>query len=174
MVTEWISDFQAAHWQPDEDVVFDVLCGDFNFDNCSPGGFFFQKNVFLKKSFLLSWCELSEFAVFFLSSIFGSWRWREGAESLSLRAIQRSLQSGSRERKALGHRCGPLYFSSLIFSHFLPFFSFLTSLQQEMCERFLMMSLNEIFVFKGTLLEQPTLYEDDIITPENLQKYVKF
>lgn len=50
MVTEWISDFQAAHWQPDEDVVFDVLCGDFNFDNCSPGVFFFQKNVFKKKS----------------------------------------------------------------------------------------------------------------------------
>lgn len=37
MVTKWISDFQAAHRQPDEDVVFDVLCGDFNFDNCSPG-----------------------------------------------------------------------------------------------------------------------------------------
>lgn len=43
-----------------------------------------------------------------------------------------------------------------------------------MCERFLMVWLNEIFVFKGTLLEQPTLYEEDIITPENLQKYVKF
>lgn len=36
MVTKWIRDFQEAHWQPDEDVVFDVLCGDFNFDNCSP------------------------------------------------------------------------------------------------------------------------------------------
>lgn len=42
-----------------------------------------------------------------------------------------------------------------------------------MCERFFMLSLNAIFVFKGTLLEQPTLYEDDIITPENLQKYAK-
>lgn len=37
MVAKWIGDFQAANRQPDEDVVFDVLCGDFNFDNCSPG-----------------------------------------------------------------------------------------------------------------------------------------
>lgn len=37
MVTKWISDFQANNKEPDEDVVFDVLCGDFNFDNCSPG-----------------------------------------------------------------------------------------------------------------------------------------
>ncbi|XP_053700056.1 sphingomyelin phosphodiesterase 5 isoform X2 [Synchiropus splendidus] len=36
MVTKWIGDFQAANKLPDEDVVFDVLCGDFNFDNCSP------------------------------------------------------------------------------------------------------------------------------------------
>ncbi|XP_006801449.1 sphingomyelin phosphodiesterase 5 isoform X2 [Neolamprologus brichardi] len=36
MVTKWIAEFQAANKQPDEDVVFDVLCGDFNFDNCSP------------------------------------------------------------------------------------------------------------------------------------------
>ncbi|XP_035527492.1 sphingomyelin phosphodiesterase 5 [Morone saxatilis] len=36
MVTKWIGDFQAANKHPDEDVVFDVLCGDFNFDNCSP------------------------------------------------------------------------------------------------------------------------------------------
>ncbi|KAF7669466.1 hypothetical protein LDENG_00186410 [Lucifuga dentata] len=36
LVTKWISEFQAANSQPDEDVVFDVLCGDFNFDNCSP------------------------------------------------------------------------------------------------------------------------------------------
>uniref|UniRef100_A0A3B4AD53 sphingomyelin phosphodiesterase n=1 Tax=Periophthalmus magnuspinnatus TaxID=409849 RepID=A0A3B4AD53_9GOBI len=36
MVTKWIADFQAANTVPDEDVVFDVLCGDFNFDNCSP------------------------------------------------------------------------------------------------------------------------------------------
>lgn len=41
MVTRWISEFQAAHRQPDEDVVFDVLCGDFNFDNCSPGALSF-------------------------------------------------------------------------------------------------------------------------------------
>ncbi|KAK2844477.1 hypothetical protein Q5P01_011136 [Channa striata] len=36
MVSKWINDFQAANQQPDEGVVFDVLCGDFNFDNCSP------------------------------------------------------------------------------------------------------------------------------------------
>ncbi|XP_072250509.1 sphingomyelin phosphodiesterase 5 [Leuresthes tenuis] len=36
MVTKWIVEFQAANKQPDEEVVFDVLCGDFNFDNCSP------------------------------------------------------------------------------------------------------------------------------------------
>lgn len=37
MVIKWIGDFQAANRQPDEEVAFDVLCGDFNFDNCSPG-----------------------------------------------------------------------------------------------------------------------------------------
>ncbi|XP_074539169.1 sphingomyelin phosphodiesterase 5 isoform X2 [Halichoeres trimaculatus] len=36
MVTKWIGDFQAANRHPDEEVAFDVLCGDFNFDNCSP------------------------------------------------------------------------------------------------------------------------------------------
>uniref|UniRef100_A0AAQ4PXH8 sphingomyelin phosphodiesterase n=1 Tax=Gasterosteus aculeatus aculeatus TaxID=481459 RepID=A0AAQ4PXH8_GASAC len=36
LVTTWIGDFQAATKLPDEDVAFDVLCGDFNFDNCSP------------------------------------------------------------------------------------------------------------------------------------------
>lgn len=36
MVTKWIAEFQAAQRLPDEDVIFDVLCGDFNFDNCSP------------------------------------------------------------------------------------------------------------------------------------------
>lgn len=36
MVTVWIDEFQTSHTQPDEVVVFDVLCGDFNFDNCSP------------------------------------------------------------------------------------------------------------------------------------------
>lgn len=36
MVTKWIGDFQAANTFPDEDVAFDVLCGDLNFDNCSP------------------------------------------------------------------------------------------------------------------------------------------
>ncbi|XP_059194597.1 sphingomyelin phosphodiesterase 5 [Centropristis striata] len=36
MVTKWIGDFQAAYKLPDEDIAFDVLCGDLNFDNCSP------------------------------------------------------------------------------------------------------------------------------------------
>ncbi|KAG7276023.1 hypothetical protein CRUP_004420 [Coryphaenoides rupestris] len=36
MMTIWISEFQTCHTQPDDVVVFDVLCGDFNFDNCSP------------------------------------------------------------------------------------------------------------------------------------------
>lgn len=43
MVTSWIADFQAANKQPEEEVVFDVLCGDFNFDNCSPGVSFAEK-----------------------------------------------------------------------------------------------------------------------------------
>uniref|UniRef100_A0A8C6T0S2 sphingomyelin phosphodiesterase n=1 Tax=Neogobius melanostomus TaxID=47308 RepID=A0A8C6T0S2_9GOBI len=36
MVTKWIAEFQSTHRLPEEDVIFDVLCGDFNFDNCSP------------------------------------------------------------------------------------------------------------------------------------------
>lgn len=37
MMSKWTSEFQSAARQQDEVVVFDVLCGDFNFDNCSPG-----------------------------------------------------------------------------------------------------------------------------------------
>ncbi|KAK6491246.1 sphingomyelin phosphodiesterase 5-like [Huso huso] len=36
LVSKWISDFQALAKRDDEIVVFDILCGDFNFDNCSP------------------------------------------------------------------------------------------------------------------------------------------
>ncbi|XP_041102391.1 sphingomyelin phosphodiesterase 5 isoform X2 [Polyodon spathula] len=36
LVSQWISDFQALTKKDDEIVVFDTLCGDFNFDNCSP------------------------------------------------------------------------------------------------------------------------------------------
>uniref|UniRef100_A0A8C1SD37 sphingomyelin phosphodiesterase n=1 Tax=Cyprinus carpio TaxID=7962 RepID=A0A8C1SD37_CYPCA len=36
MLTKWINEFQAVTRGEDEMVVFDVLCGDFNFDNCSP------------------------------------------------------------------------------------------------------------------------------------------
>lgn len=37
MLTKWIQEFQVTNSKPDEVVVFDVLSGDFNFDNCSPG-----------------------------------------------------------------------------------------------------------------------------------------
>lgn len=37
LLTRWIGEFRAARTQQDESVAFDVLCGDFNFDNCSPG-----------------------------------------------------------------------------------------------------------------------------------------
>ncbi|XP_051576163.1 sphingomyelin phosphodiesterase 5 [Myxocyprinus asiaticus] len=36
MLTKWINEFQAGTKKADEMVMFDVLCGDFNFDNCSP------------------------------------------------------------------------------------------------------------------------------------------
>ncbi|KAL0985458.1 hypothetical protein UPYG_G00157150 [Umbra pygmaea] len=44
MITKWIHEFQQAHGKPDEVVVFDVLCGDFNFDNCSPDDVLEQKH----------------------------------------------------------------------------------------------------------------------------------
>ncbi|KAM8825967.1 sphingomyelin phosphodiesterase 5 [Synchiropus picturatus] len=49
MVTKWIGDFQAANKVPDEDVVFDVLCGDFNFDNCSPDDHLEQNHALFKE-----------------------------------------------------------------------------------------------------------------------------
>lgn len=85
-------------------------------------------------------------------------RRREGTESLPVRAVQGSLQGGARKRETLGHRCVIYYFLLLFIVRLIYLY--------------LKMSLNTIFVFQGTLLEQPTLYEDDIITPENLQKYV--
>lgn len=36
MVLDWIEKFQEAHTVEGELVLFDVLCGDLNFDNCSP------------------------------------------------------------------------------------------------------------------------------------------
>ncbi|KAJ8415842.1 hypothetical protein AAFF_G00403990 [Aldrovandia affinis] len=44
MLTKWITEFQAQTKQADEVVVFDVLCGDFNFDNCSPDDALEQKH----------------------------------------------------------------------------------------------------------------------------------
>lgn len=88
MITKWIGDFQAANKLPDEDVAFDVLCGDFNFDNCSPDDNLEQNH-----------CLFEEY--------------RDPC------------------------RAGP--------------------------------GKDKPWVI-GTLLEQPTLYEDDINTPENLQR----
>lgn len=88
MVTKWIGDFQAANRQPDEDIAFDVLCGDFNFDNCSPDDALEQNH-----------CLFEEY--------------RDPC------------------------RAGPGKEKSWVV---------------------------------GTLLEQPTLYEEDINTPENLQR----
>ncbi|XP_031432337.1 sphingomyelin phosphodiesterase 5 [Clupea harengus] len=36
LVSRWIDEFQEVHAEEGEIVMFDVLCGDFNFDNCSP------------------------------------------------------------------------------------------------------------------------------------------
>ncbi|KAK6327083.1 hypothetical protein J4Q44_G00027280 [Coregonus suidteri] len=44
MITKWIQEFQATNSEPDEVVVFDVLSGDFNFDNCSPDDSLEQKH----------------------------------------------------------------------------------------------------------------------------------
>ncbi|XP_010882766.1 sphingomyelin phosphodiesterase 5 [Esox lucius] len=44
MVTKWIQEFQEVNGKPDEVVAFDVLCGDFNFDNCSPDDVLEQKH----------------------------------------------------------------------------------------------------------------------------------
>lgn len=88
MVTKWIGDFQAANSEPEEDVAFDVLCGDFNFDNCSPDDTLEQNH-----------CLFDEY--------------RDPC------------------------RAGP--------------------------------GKEKPWVI-GTLLEQPTLYDDDVITPENLQR----
>lgn len=49
MVTKWIGDFQAASSLPEEEVVFDVLCGDFNFDNCSPDDHLEQNHVLFQE-----------------------------------------------------------------------------------------------------------------------------
>ncbi|XP_041963188.1 sphingomyelin phosphodiesterase 5 [Alosa sapidissima] len=44
MVLKWIDEFQEAHSEEGEMVLFDVLCGDFNFDNCSPDDVLEQKH----------------------------------------------------------------------------------------------------------------------------------
>ncbi|XP_052368541.1 LOW QUALITY PROTEIN: sphingomyelin phosphodiesterase 5 [Oncorhynchus keta] len=44
MLTKWIQEFQVTNSKPDEVVVFDVLSGDFNFDNCSPDDSLEQKH----------------------------------------------------------------------------------------------------------------------------------
>nr|XP_020468353.1 sphingomyelin phosphodiesterase 5-like [Monopterus albus] len=92
MITKWTGDFQTAYRQPDEDVAFDVLCGDFNFDNCSPGDAREQNH-----------CLFEEY--------------------------RDPCRAGPGKEKPWAI---------------------------------------------GTLLEQPTLYEDDVNTPENLQRYAQF
>ncbi|XP_068180699.1 sphingomyelin phosphodiesterase 5 isoform X2 [Antennarius striatus] len=49
MVTDWIGNFQAVNQQPNEDVAFDVLCGDFNFDNCSPDDTLEQNHILFQQ-----------------------------------------------------------------------------------------------------------------------------
>lgn len=49
MITKWIGDFQSANRRPDEEVAFDVLCGDFNFDNCSPDDYLEQNHCLFEE-----------------------------------------------------------------------------------------------------------------------------
>ncbi|KAI5611875.1 sphingomyelin phosphodiesterase 5 isoform X1 [Silurus asotus] len=45
MITNWIREFQSTSREQNEVVMFDVLCGDFNFDNCSPDDDLEQKHT---------------------------------------------------------------------------------------------------------------------------------
>ncbi|XP_023680120.1 sphingomyelin phosphodiesterase 5 [Paramormyrops kingsleyae] len=92
MLTSWIREFQAKTRQADEEVAFDILCGDFNFDNCSPNDALEQKH-----------------------SVFEDYR--------------DPCRAGPGKEKPWAI---------------------------------------------GTLLEQPTLYDDDVRTPENLQKTLEW
>ncbi|XP_072911203.1 sphingomyelin phosphodiesterase 5 isoform X1 [Hemitrygon akajei] len=47
-IADWISEFMSATECEDEKVVFDVLCGDFNFDNCSLEDHLEQQHQILK------------------------------------------------------------------------------------------------------------------------------
>ncbi|KAL4646926.1 sphingomyelin phosphodiesterase 5-like [Arapaima gigas] len=44
LLMQWIEEFQTRTREPEEVVVFDVLSGDFNFDNCSPDDTLEQKH----------------------------------------------------------------------------------------------------------------------------------
>ncbi|XP_075043641.1 sphingomyelin phosphodiesterase 5-like [Mixophyes fleayi] len=44
LLLQWVSDFQTQHKEDGELVVFDVLCGDLNFDNCSSDDCLEQKH----------------------------------------------------------------------------------------------------------------------------------
>uniref|UniRef100_A0A3P8SQ52 sphingomyelin phosphodiesterase n=1 Tax=Amphiprion percula TaxID=161767 RepID=A0A3P8SQ52_AMPPE len=116
MVTKWIGDFEAANSLPDEDVVFDVLCGDFNFDNCSPG-------VSLSHT-------VCSYFVFFQKASFPT-RFSVYLDD----TLEQNHCLFEEYRDPC--RAGP--------------------------------GKEKPWVI-GTLLEQPTLYEDDINTPENLQR----
>ncbi|KAM4707745.1 sphingomyelin phosphodiesterase 5-like [Discoglossus pictus] len=44
MLLQWVSDFQSENHEVGDIVAFDILCGDFNFDNCSPDDCLEQKH----------------------------------------------------------------------------------------------------------------------------------
>lgn len=45
VMMEWIKEFQQSTLKTGEKVAFDVLCGDFNFDNCSPDDHLEQSHI---------------------------------------------------------------------------------------------------------------------------------
>uniref|UniRef100_A0A3Q3JBT3 sphingomyelin phosphodiesterase n=1 Tax=Monopterus albus TaxID=43700 RepID=A0A3Q3JBT3_MONAL len=126
MITKWTGDFQTAYRQPDEDVAFDVLCGDFNFDNCSPGDAREQNH-----------CLFEEY--------------RDPCRA----------GPGKEKPWAIGlYNFNPLHHKNAVYLHYM------TNVPKSY-------GVNS-GLLKGTLLEQPTLYEDDVNTPENLQRYAQF
>ncbi len=56
LLIKWINEFQAVTRREDEMVMFDVLCGDFNFDNCSPGTYWQNTLHVLIRSVFMQRC----------------------------------------------------------------------------------------------------------------------
>lgn len=165
MVTKWIGDFQAANRQPDEDVVFDVLCGDFNFDNCSPGVFptTLYAFVILLHNIFFFWKHLHQKLVFCVYICFSVCLDDTLEQNHCLFEEYRDpCRAGPGKEKPWV--IGVYNFKLLDYSIYC------VHTRQ-------IMTMHWVFhwyVSKGTLLEQPTLYEDDINTPENLQRYTQF